>query len=320
MTYNILIADNRFDSYAIEQSVLSQIDCRVMIEKSNDENILTERVNDIDGMIVNLAPVTKRIISQMHHCRCISRYGVGYDNIDAKTLKAQGIYLANVPDYCDEDVSDHALALWLDCVRKVSLKDKLIREGQWNLSRYHHSQRICGKVFGFIGFGSIAGCFRRKLLGFHLGRVLVYDPYLNQMASDKKGVEQTNLKDLCARADYISVHAPLTPETQGMINRELFSIMKKNAIIINTSRGGVINEADLVEALQTRRIACAGLDVFSMEPLPETSLLRRLDNVVLSDHEGWYSEESVVELKTKAAQNIVDTFVVGKPRYMVELK
>ena len=132
--YRVLIADSRYPAYDEEKAVLEAIDAEVIINPSGDETQLMEAVRDIDGLIVNLAPITTKVISAMNKCKCVSRYGVGYDNVDTKALKAKGIYLANVPDYCQEDVSDHAFALLLDCVRKISRKDRLVREGQWNLT------------------------------------------------------------------------------------------------------------------------------------------------------------------------------------------
>jgi len=159
----------------------------------------------------------------------------------------------------------------------------------------------------------------RKLAGFNLGRVLVADPFVTSDAAAKAGVELVDLETLCRQADFISVHAPLLPSTRGMIGAKQFSLMKKTAIIVNTSRGPLIDETAIVDALKAGKIACAGLDLFATEPLSMDSELRKLDNVTLTDHAGWYSEEAMVDLKTKAAQNIVDTLTTGKPKYLVKV-
>jgi D-3-phosphoglycerate dehydrogenase len=268
---------------------------------------------------VNLAPITAKVIAAMKKCKCVSRYGVGYDNVDAAALKARGIFLANVPDYCGEDVSDHAMALLMDCVRKVSRKDRLVRQGQWNLTGVQDVFRVAGKTLGFVGYGMIARVLHRKLSGFNLGRVLIADPFVPAEAARKAGAELVDLSTLCREADFISIHAPLLPATRGMIGRAQFGLMKKTAILVNTSRGPLVEEAAIVEALKSGKIACAGLDVFGAEPLPMDSELRKLDNVTLTDHAGWYSVESMVELKTKAAQNIADTLTMGKPKYAVKI-
>lgn len=317
--FKVLIADNRYSDYKEEQTVLSQIDAEIIYERTSDESRLETVVQDIDGLIVNLAPITARVIGAMKKCKCISRYGVGYDNVDTEALKKAGIILANVPDYCLDDVSDHALALFMDCVRKISRKDKYIRQGKWNLTGIQPVYRIRGKVFGFVGFGAIARRFHEKLTGLGLARVLVYDPYLPPATIQSAGCEPTDIDTLCSESDFISLHAPVTPSTRGMFNASKFALMKKTAILINTARGALINEPDLINALKTGQIACAGLDVYATEPLPEDSELRRLENVTLTDHAAWYSEESIVELKTKAANNIVEALTTGKVKYQVKL-
>lgn len=315
--YKVLIADSRYPSHEEEKAVLREIDADVIIEKSDSEEKLATLAGDVDGLIVNLAPITARVISAMPRCKCISRYGVGYDNVDVAALQGTRIYLANVPDYCAEDVSDHALALFMDCVRKVSRRDRHVRQGEWNLTGLQDVSRICGKTFGFAGYGMIARYVHRKLAGFNLGRVLVADPLIPAEIVKKAGAELVSLETLCREADYISLHAPVLPSTRGMIGAAQFAIMKSTAILINTARGPLIDERALIRALQTGQIACAGLDVFEKEPLSADSELRQLDNVTLTDHAGWYSKESMVELKTKAAQNIVDTLKNGRPRYVV---
>jgi D-3-phosphoglycerate dehydrogenase len=314
----VLIADSRYLAYDQEEAVLAKINAEIVIERSDREDRIAALVGDIDGLIVNLAPITAKVVSAMKKCKCVSRYGVGYDNVDVKALKANGIYLANVPDYCAEDVSDHAFALFMDCVRKVSRKDRLVRQGQWNLTGVQEVFRICGKTFGFVGYGMIARCLHRKLGGFGLGRVLIADPYVSAEAAGQAGAELVQLDRLCAESDYISIHAPLLASTRGLIGRAQFGLMKKTAILVNTSRGPLVDAEALSDALKAGKIACAGLDVFETEPLPADSELRKLQNVTLTDHAGWYSVESMVELKTKAAQNIVDALTQGQPKYVVE--
>ena len=317
--YKVMIADSRYKSYKEEKAVLKEVDAKVIIESSDNEKKIASLAADIDGLIVNLAPITARVVLAMKRCKCISRYGVGYDNVDTVALKGKGIYLANVPDYCGEDVSDHAFALFMDCVRKISRKDRHVRKGEWNLAGIQEVHRICGKTFGFVGYGMIARYFHRKLSGFNLGRVLVADPFVSEKVVKNAGAELVNFNTLCKESDYISLHAPVLPGTKGMIGAAQFDMMKNTAIFINTARGPLVDENALVNALKTGKIACAGLDVFMKEPLEAESELRKLDNVTITDHAAWYSEESMVELKTKAAQNIADTLKGDKPRYMVNI-
>ena len=317
--YKILIADDRHDGYEQEYEIFSSIGAEVVLEKSQDEEVLAKAVKGVDGILVNLSPVTRKVIQAMDKCKCVARYGVGYDNVDANALKEKGIFLANVPDYCQEDVSDHALALLMDCVRKISRKDRAVRNGQWNLTSVQPVYRIAGKVFGFLGYGGIAKCLHRKIDGFNFAKVLVYDPFVKEDSFKYKDTQLVSLERLCKEADYISVHAPLNQQTKWILGEKEFGLMKSNAMVVNTSRGGLINTDALISALKTGRIACAGLDVFENEPLDASSELRKLENVTLTDHAGWYSYEAIIELKTKAAQNVLSAVQGKTPKYVVKI-
>ena len=317
--FKVLIADDRYPAYDEEKGVLEKIGADIAFTRSGDEAELARAVVDIDALLVNLNPITATVISAMNRCKCVSRYGVGYDNVDTAALAAKGIYLANVPGFCVEDVSDHALALFMDCVRKISRKDRLVRQGRWNLTGIQDVFRIAGRTFGFVGYGAIARCLRRKISGLGLGRVLVADPFLSADVAAQAGAELVELEELCRSADYISIHAPLSDATRGLIGRQQFALMKKTAILINTSRGPLVDTEALVNALRTGAIACAGLDVFDTEPLPADSELLKLENVTLADHAGWHSVEAMIELKTGAAQNVADTLTKGKPTFAVDI-
>lgn len=315
--FKVIVTDDRYGSYEEEKTVLKEIGASVEVHNLGNEGQTIEVLRDADGILVNLHPLPATVIQELQKCRVISRYGVGYDNVSVETATAKGIWVARVPDYCLEDVSDQALALLLGCVRKVAFKDRRIREGAWNLHREQPSYRITGKTLGLIGYGAIARTLHRKISGFGLGRVLVFDPYLDPKKIEENGAESATLRSLLKNSDYISVHAPLNDGTQGLIGSRELSLMKKTAILINTSRGPLLEEKAVAEALANGKIAAAGLDVFEAEPLPAESPLRQLDNVILSDHTGWYSEESVTELKTKAAQNVLAVLNGGKPIYPV---
>lgn len=315
--FKVIVTDDRYGSYEEEKTVLKEIGASVEVHNLGNEGQTIEVLRDADGILVNLHPLPATVIHELQKCRVISRYGVGYDNVSVETATAKGIWVARVPDYCLEDVSDQALALLLGCVRKVAFKDRRIREGAWNLHREQPSYRITEKTLGLIGYGAIARTLHRKISGFGLGRVLVFDPYLDPKKIEENGAESATLRSLLKNSDYISVHAPLNDGTQGLIGSRELSLMKKTAILINTSRGPLLEEKAVAEALANGKIAAAGLDVFEAEPLPTESPLRQLDNVILSDHTGWYSEESVTELKTKAAQNVLAVLNGGKPIYPV---
>jgi D-3-phosphoglycerate dehydrogenase len=274
-------------------------------------------LKDADGVLVNLHPLPGGIIEKLERCRVISRYGVGYDNVDVETATSKGIWVARVPDYCLEDVSDQALALLMGCVRKVAFKDRRIREGAWNLHKVQPSYRIAGKTLGLVGYGAIARTLQRKVAGFGLSRILVFDPYVEPKMISDNGAEPVTLRKLLKEADYVSVHAPLNEETRGLIGSRELAHMKMTAILVNTSRGPLLDEEAVAEALAAGKIAAAGLDVFETEPLSPDSPLLKLDNAVLSDHAGWYSEESLAELKTKAARNVLAVLKGERPIYPV---
>jgi D-3-phosphoglycerate dehydrogenase / 2-oxoglutarate reductase len=315
--YKVAVTDDRYGSYTEEKNVLNKIDAELIILDPENKTEFDREIQTIDAILVNLQPIDKDLISKLDKCKVISRYGVGYDNVDVDAATDKGIWVARVPDYSIEDVSDQALALLMGCVRKIAYKDRMIRNGKWNLHDDQPCHRIKDGVLGLIGYGAISRRFHEKTQGFGFSKVLVYDPYVENDIIKENGGVPADLAAVLSSSDYISVHVPLSDSTKGMINRENLNTMKKGAILINTSRGAVLNEADVADALARGVITGAGLDVFETEPLAMGSPLRKLDNVILSDHTGWYSEESKKELKTKAALNIVSVLEGGKPVYPV---
>lgn len=279
-----------------------------------DEDILRECA-DADGILLDMAPMTAKAIEGLAHCKIINRYGVGYDNVDLDACTAKGIQVTNVPDYCAEDVSDHALALMMTCLRHTALRDRLVRQGDWNIQRT--SFRLSGKVLGVLGFGRIARALVHKCSGFGFSEVLVYDPYVPAQACADAGVKKAELDEVLRRCDFLSLHMPVTPQTTGMINRETLSLMKPTAILVNTGRGPLVNDEALIEALQAKKLLAAGLDTHCIEPLPADSPYRGLDNVVLTDHTAYSTVEAVHELKAKSAQNIINALTGVPPVYPV---
>jgi D-3-phosphoglycerate dehydrogenase len=314
--YKVVVSDNRHGDYSIEAEVLKPVDAEVVIEDCSTVEEMIIACRDADGVLLDQAPMPAQVIENMTKCKVVSRYGVGYDNVDVEACTKKKIYVANVPDYCMEDVSDHAMALFFSSVRRIALRDKQVRQGGWNMDR-SGIYRIKGKVFALIGFGNIARCLVRKLSGLGLKKVLVYDPYVSKEIIEASGAQKTDLETALAEADYISLHMPVTPETKGIINKKAFSLMKNSAILINTARGPLVDEEALIDALSTGKIAFAGLDTHRKEPLPGGSPLLKMDNCILSDHVGFYSYESMKELHTKIAQNVKAVLEGGKPIYPV---
>lgn len=315
--YRIGIIDDRYRDFPEEEIVLKDAGAELVVLDPDNKKDFHSNISGVDALLVNLYPIDKSLIGKLDSCKVISRYGVGYDNVDVEAATEKGIWVANVPDYSIEDVSDQALALLMGCVRKVAYKDRMVRAGRWNLHDDQPCYRIKERVLGIIGYGAIARRFHQKTSGLGFSKVLVHDPFVKKSDIAKSGAVPADLSLLLEKSDYISLHVPLNNTTKGMIGRYELSKMKKSAILINTSRGPVVKEAELAEALHNGQITGAGLDVFEVEPLPGDSPLRNLDNVILSDHTAWYSEESRVELKTKAALNVISVLKGGRPVYPV---
>ncbi len=313
----MVIADDRYASYREEEEVLRDVDAEIRIFRSGTVADARKAFAGADGILVNLFKMTAELIQSLDACRVISRYGVGYDNVDVEAATRKGIWVTFVPDYCFGEVADHALALLLCCIRKIGYKDRMIRQGKWNLHRDQPCYRIEGRTLGILGYGNAAHTLLRKVSGLGFGRVLMCDPYVRASTIKAAGAEPVDLPVLLAQSDYISVHVPLTPETRHMIGPAELALVKPGAILVNTARGPVIDQDALAEALASGRLGGAGLDVFETEPLPADSALRKLETVIFTDHAGWYSEESVVELKTKAARNVAAILSGGKPLYPV---
>lgn len=313
--YKVYVTDGRHASYDIEREMLSEIGAELEVLQCATEDDLMRRCADADALLLDMAPMTAKAVSALTRCRLINRYGVGYDNVDLSACTARGIQVTNVPDYCAEDVSDHALALLLACLRDVARRDRLVRQGQWNIQRT--SFRLAGKTLGILGFGRIARALARKCAGFGLEKILVYDPYVSAEACAQLGVEKGELTDVLRQADFLSLHMPVTPETTGMLNRDTLALMKPTAIVVNTGRGPLIDDEAMVEALREGRILCAGLDTHNREPLPAGSPYFGLDNVVLTDHTAYSTEEAVRELKVKSARNVINALTGKAPVYPV---
>jgi D-3-phosphoglycerate dehydrogenase len=257
-------------------------------------------------MLQSVRPLLgQAVIRELEQCRCIVRLGIGYENVDLDTATEQGILVCNVPTYCVDDVADHALALLMAGVRHVARQDRWIRAGRWDRTGARPARRMKGCTMGFIAFGRIARVLAERVSGFGM-TLLAYDPYLDAHSAARHGAKKVELDELLRRADFISVHCPLTDETRHLLSAREFGLMKEGVFLVNTSRGPVIDEAALVGALRSGKVWAAGLDVFEEEPLPLDSPLRGFDNVILTPHVGANSEESVADLYRTGVQVAID--------------
>ena len=315
--FKVVILDHRYEHYDYEKEVLAAIGVTPVVAFPDSRDEAGELLHDADGVLCNLYPMDADVIAMLDKCRVISRYGVGYDNVDVDAAAARGIAVCNVPDYSMEDASDHALALLFNCTRKVSYRDRRVREGQWNLHNDQPCFRMTGRTLGVIGFGHIGSTLVRKISGFGFAEILIDSPNTDPALIGVAGGRKTDLDEVLRRSDYISIHCPLKPDTVDMFDDAAFAKMKDGAILINTARGPIVNEAALCRALESGKLAAAGIDVYNEEPLSPDSPLRRFDNITFTDHAAWYSEESIVELKTKAARNVLEVLEGKEPSYRV---
>lgn len=313
--YKVAVVNLGYECYHIEREILEPVGAELILVPKDclTEEEVVDVAKDADAILVREAPIRGKVLESIDRCKVIVRYGVGVDNIDLETTKKKKIYVANIPGYGTEEVSDHAVALLLACIRNLLVRDKNLRQGKFETDINDKIYRTTGKNLGLIGYGQISRAFHRKWKGFLPNRVLVYDPYLPQETIQENGAEKADFHTLLTEADYISIHTPLTPETKYIINEAALRKMKSTAILINTSRGEVIEENALIKALNEGWILAAGLDVFEKEPLGRDHPLIGIPNVVLTGHVGWFSKDSVRELQTRAAQEVLRVFSGESP-------
>lgn len=311
--YKVYVTDQRQPSFEIERRILEECDAELILCNCATSADIARECAEADAVLLDLAPMDANAIKALKKCRVISRYGVGVDNVDMKTATECGIQVTNVPDYCMEDVSDHAIALMMACMRNVALRDRLVREGRWNIQA--PSYRLAGKTMGVIGAGRIARALIRKVGGFGFKEIVAYDPFISAEDLARIGVRKVEFSELLAVSDIISLHLNLTDETRGIIDEKAIAQMKETAMLINVSRGGLINDVALIRALKEKKIMCAGLDTHGVEPVPADSEYMKLDNVVLTDHAAYNTVEGVMELKTKAAKNVRAVLEGKAPAY-----
>ncbi len=276
----------------------------------------------IDALLVVSAKVRREAIEAMERCRVIARYGSGTDNIDIESATQRGIVVANVPDFCLSEVADHSMALLLAVARKIVPMNRHTRSGEWQARATEEVHRIAGKTLGLVGFGAIAQQVARRAGSFDL-RVVAFDPALDRARAKALGVEPVQLDELLRSADFISLHAPLTERTRHMIGESQLKQMKAGGILINTGRGGLVDEDALVRALSQKRIAGAGIDVYESLPMfdahPEFvhHPLFDLENVVLTPHSAGSSVESLEQLMSEGAEQAIAVLTGRAPRYFV---
>jgi D-3-phosphoglycerate dehydrogenase len=313
--YNVVVVSLGYESYRIEREILEPVGAQIIlspIDCRTEEDVMAA-AKDADAIFVREAPIGARVLESLHRCIVIVRYGVGVDNIDLAAARRKKIYVANIPGYGTEEVSDHTVALLLACIRMLVTRNQKLRQGIFETDITDEIYRTTGKNLGLIGYGPIGRAVHRKWKGFLPKKVLVYDPYGQPDVICENGAESTDFESLLADSDYVSLHTSLSAETKHMINAVALRKMKPSAILINTSRGEVVDEDALIKALNKGWILAAGLDVFEKEPLDSDHPLFKIPNVVLSGHVRWYSKDAVRELQTRGAKEIRRVFAGENP-------
>jgi D-3-phosphoglycerate dehydrogenase / 2-oxoglutarate reductase len=313
MSFTVAITDYVFPSLEPERAVLAPLGVELRPQQCRSEEEIIALAHDADAILNCYAKMTGRVIEGLKRCRIIARYGIGVDNVDLAAATRAGILVTNVPDYCIDEVSDHALALLLALARHIAAADGAVKSGAWDVVAHAGMRRLRGQSLGLLGFGKIAKALALKAQPLGM-KVLVYDPYLDAAVIAHHGAEVVSFDKLLAEADAISIHVPLTPETHDLIGERELARMKPTAFLINTSRGGIVDEQALAVALKENRLGGAALDVLSGEPPPADHPLRQAPNIILTPHLAFYSKESVIELQTKAAEEVARALKGEPPR------
>ena len=313
----VVVTDSPFPSLDPAKKALEDANAEVVQAPSSSEEDIIKAAENADAILVTYAKLNENILRSLKNCKAIGRFGIGVDNIDLKVAGELGISVNYVPDYCLDEVSDQAMAMIISMARKIPQSNKLVQSGRWEMPAVVPMYRLRGKTVGLIGFGNIPRLMTPKAQAFGFN-VIAADPYAPKELFEKYGVESVSMDELYERSDFISVHAPLLPETKGLVNKDAFKKMKDTAVIVNTARGPLINEKDLIEALDKNEIGGAGLDVVETEPLPKNSPLIGRDNVILAPHTAFYSVEALEELQTKAASDVARVLNGEEPVYPIK--
>lgn len=296
--------DCNFD-YSFETQRLAAAGIELVPWKAVTEDEIIRACADADAVILEGAktPMTARVIGALPRCQVIAKYAVGVDNIDVGAATAAGIVVANAADYCTEEVSDHAVALLLASARRVMSMDRFVRRGEWSgFTKAQPLRRVSQLTLGLVGLGRIARATARKMAGFQM-RILAADPYVAGPTAEG-GIEIVPLDQLLRESDLISIHVPLGAETRGLIGETAFRSMKPTAIVVNTSRGPVVDQEALIRALREKWIGGAALDVVTEEPLPPSSPLRDFDQVILTPHTGADSVDSMKHVRRSVVESV----------------
>lgn len=317
--FKIVLTDSIFPDQEIERQEVEAAGGTFVLSKSGKEDDIIAVAHDADAIVSTYAEVTRKVIEATTNCKIIVRSGIGFNNIDLNAASEKGIYVCNVPDYCFDEVADHTLALALALARKVVLFDRKVKKNEWTHDGARPIFGLRGQTWGMLGFGNIPRNLLTKVLPFGF-KVLVYDPFIKPEYAAQFDVEMVDLDRLFRESDILSVHAPLTDDTKNVVNAENLRKMKPNALVVNTSRGPLVCEPDLYTALKENWITGAAIDVMVKEPPEADNPLLTLDNIIITPHAAFYSEDSSIALRHKSFQEAVRGAKGETPLHPVNLK
>ena len=309
--YKVVVSDQVFPSVDVERGLLADIDAELVVASGDVDSVLGI-ASDADAILNTYLPWTGDSIGRLEKCRIIARYGIGFDNVDLEAASNAGIVVTNVPDYSVEEVATHALALILASLRKVNVADASVRSGVWSIDNFRPIRRLSTLTVGLVGFGRIARRIAAPLAALG-AEIIAHDPYL-QPGADFPPL--LGLDALLAQADIISLHLPLTDETRGLIGDSAIDKMKPDAILVNTSRGPLVDLGAVTRALTESRLGAAGLDVFDVEPL-DAARIAGVPNLIVTPHMAYYSEQALEESQRKATTQVIKVLTGEMPDYQV---
>ncbi len=309
--YKVVVSDQVFPTVDIERELLSSIDAELVVASGDVDEVLGVAA-EADAILNTYLPWSSDSIGRLEKCRIIARYGIGYDNVDLAAASEAGIVVTNVPDYSVEEVAAHALALILGSLRKIKPADASVRRGEWSIDHFRPIRRLSTLTVGLVGYGRIARKISAPLQALG-ANIVAHDPYL-QASPDLPPL--LSLEELLGQADIVSLHLPLTDETRGIIGTETLGLMKDGAILVNTSRGPLVDLGALSDELKKGHLSAAALDVFDVEPL-DPARIEGIPNLLATPHMGYYSEEALEESQRKAATQVIKVLTGQQPDYQV---
>ncbi|GAB7189602.1 C-terminal binding protein [Kineococcus sp. NUM-3379] len=311
----VLVTDAEYADLDLEREVLAAAGHELVVASCRTAAEVAAAAAGADALLVQYAPVTAEVLDAAPSVRLVSRYGVGVDSVDLDAARERGVWVCNVPDYGTETVALHAVAMLLALLRNLGGHDRAVRSGAWDYKLGGRLRRPGELVLGVVGLGRIGRTVAERA-GPWFGRCVGADPLLPQ-AAWPAGVERREVAEVFAEADAVTLHLPLSERTRALVDEELLAGMRPGAYLVNTARGGLVDTAALLRALESGRLAGAALDVLPAEPPDAGEALLRHERVLLSPHVAWYSEESERELRLKAAGNVVEWARSGTPPYVV---